>query len=100
MSEDSRRHRKVLRVRNPGSDDDEPPYEDPRPQRTLPSYHRPMPSQTDLLSTDFVLAPLQYAQQPPLSPDSTGSPSASTPPSGLHAPSAHQDGRTGGRDVR
>ena len=71
MSEDSRstKLRKRYYVANPGSGDSEDGKDDYL-HYSRPQQHRPTPSQPNLLTTDLA--------RPPLSPDST--PSPSTPP--------------------
>ncbi|KAF8905491.1 hypothetical protein CPB84DRAFT_1676576 [Gymnopilus junonius] len=88
MSEDSRsakQHRKVYYVANPDSEEQN---HDHRSQPHIASASSFGYQQTDLLD------PGLSTSQPPLSPDSTGSPSTSTPPPatpGLHAPSSSLD---------
>ncbi|KDR84893.1 hypothetical protein GALMADRAFT_217973 [Galerina marginata CBS 339.88] len=114
MSEDSRstKLKKVYYVANPGSGDSDDAKEEYirgtgrnaySTKRSLPQmysvtniqYHKSTPSQPNLVTTDLPVTTSHYQQgQPPLSPDSTSSPTTSTPPPatpGLHAPSSSVD---------
>jgi len=79
MSEDSRsaKPRKFYYVANPDNEDLYSPSRTLNNMRPPLAFHRPTPSHPPEVSLPILSLPYP---QPPLSPDSTGSPSTSTPP--------------------